>query len=325
MGRGARIALGLAVSGGLLALVLWPLDLAQAWARARAASPAALGLALGASLLVLIARSVRFHALTAGATRGQVIAAIAVQNFLLRITPLRAGELSLPWLLRQASGESAARTLVALVLVRLADLCVLLVAAMAAGLAWFGAGEGGTLVALAVGAVALLLALIRFRQVVRLLLRLARGTASLARVHDKAVVRKVFSRLDEALADGERLTRRQWLTVAIGTLVVATLQFALFAALLAAFGSTPDLRQLVVGASLAQITGALPVTTVGSFGTHEAGWIGGFVWVGMPLQEAALTAVATQVVTLAFAGLFAAPAAWRLAATSRRAGHLSPR
>ncbi|MEZ4473436.1 MAG: hypothetical protein R3F60_22140 [bacterium] len=59
MGRAARIALGVAVSGGLLALVLWPLDLAEAWARARAASPAALALALATSFVILLARSVR--------------------------------------------------------------------------------------------------------------------------------------------------------------------------------------------------------------------------------------------------------------------------
>ncbi|MEZ4465494.1 MAG: hypothetical protein R3F43_13715 [bacterium] len=219
------------------------------------------------------------------------MAAIAVQNFLLRITPLRAGELSLPGSCASRPG-SQRRALVALVLVRLADLAVLLVAAMVAGVAWFGAGERSTLVAaLALGAVALLVALWRFRQVVGLLLRMARVAARVARIEHRRPVRKVFARLDEALADGERLTARQWVVVAGGTLVVAALQFILFR------GAARRLRQHArpVGSWWAR---ARPDhrgparDDRGQLRDARAGWIGGFVWVGMPLQEAALPAVA---------------------------------
>lgn len=49
---------------------------------------------------------------------------------------------------------------------------------------------------------------------------------------------------------------------------------------------------------------------MGSIGTHETGWVAGFAWVGVPISEAALTGVATQVVTLVYAALFAGPAWW---------------
>lgn len=306
--RGLRIAAGVLVSGGLLALVLSSLDLETAWSRARAASGGWLWSALGVSFAVLLVRGVRFRALTTQAGYVDVTAAIAAQNFLLRITPLRAGELSLPWLLSRRVGESAARTLVALLLVRLADVCVLALVALAAGLAWFGAGQGSALVLLA-GVGALLGVLLwRFRPTLRLFLRMSLAAAGRLRLDRAPVVQRVAGKLEAALADGEGLDRRRWLVVAGGTGAIAALQFLLFGCLLAAFGSTPDARQLLVGASLAQITGALPLTTVGSFGTHEAGWIAGFVWVGLPLEEAALTAVATQVITLGFAALFALPA-----------------
>lgn len=307
MKTAGRIALGLAVSAGLLVLVLWPLDLTVAWQRARAADVGWLAASLAVSLAVLVARGLRFRVLTTVADWRSVTAAIAAQNFLLRITPLRAGELSLPWFLRRRSGEPAARTLVSLVLVRLADLCVLTLAALVAGLAWFGAGHAGALAMLGLGAALLITLLVRFRPALRLGVRLAAATARALRLAHLGPVQRGFVKLEAALADGEHLSGRRWLLVVVGTVAVAILQFVLFACLLAAFGTAPDVRQLLVGASLAQITGALPLTTVGSFGTHEAGWIAGFVWVGMPVQEAALTAVATQIITLVFAGIFALP------------------
>lgn len=303
-----KVAAGLVVSGGLLALVLSSLDLSRAWIRVQAAHPSWLLAALGASFSVLLVRGFRFRALTLGAPFADVTASVAVQNFLLRITPLRAGELFLPWALKRRCNEPMARTLVGLVLVRLADLCVVALAALVGGLAWFGAGEGSTLVVLGASVVLLGLLLWRFRPALRLGLRVALACARVVGLDQKPAVQRIAGKIEAALADGEGLSRRRWLVVAGGTGAIAALQFLLFGCLLAAFGSTPDTRQLLVGASLAQITGALPLTTVGSFGTHEAGWIAGFVWVGLPLEDAALTAVASQVITLAFAGLFALPA-----------------
>mgnify|MGYP000185686923 CR=1 FL=1 len=69
---------------------------------------------------------------------------------------------------------------------------------------------------------------------------------------------------------------------------------------------------LLVGA------GALPVISVGSVGTHETGWVAGFVWVGMAVPDAMLTGLFTQVTTLSFAVLFAIPATLHLLGVKRR-------
>jgi len=80
---------------------------------------------------------------------------------------------------------------------------------------------------------------------------------------------------------------------------------------LRAFDLDLSVSQIIVGASLGQVAGSLPLPSVGSIGTHETGWTTGFVWVGVPLSDAALTGIGTQVVTLAFAALFGLPA-WLL-------------
>jgi uncharacterized protein (TIRG00374 family) len=308
--KALQIGLGLTVSGALLTVVLAQLDAAEAWARVTAAHWGWLGAAVLVSFAVLCARGLRFTLLLDRPSVRTVTAAVAAQNFLLRVTPLRVGELSLPYLLHKSDGEPMARSLLALLLVRLVDLWVLVVAAAAAGVAWFGGGDTTRTAALLAAAAALGLVLWAFRWWLELGLRVARRVADALGLLGVGVVEKIFTHLDDALRDSDRLSRRQWLSLAATTLSVAALQYVLFWSLLRALGSDLSWLQVVVGSSAAQVAGALPVTTVGSIGTHETGWVAGFMWVGVPLSEAALTGVATQVVTLVFAALFAGPAWW---------------
>ncbi len=303
-----RTLLALAVSLGLLALVLWGVDLEAAWARLREASPAWLGISLLASFAVLWARALRFWALTREARPAQVVGAIALQNFLVRVTPMRLGELSLPWLLHKHAGEPAGHSLVSLLLVRLLELWVLLVTAAGAALLWFG-GAGSLRLGVVAGAVALLgLALVWFRSWLRWGVAVARWVAARSGAAEAPVVRKGFAQLDEALGESAGLSSKQRVGLGLGTLVVVALQFVLYGCLVRACGLDLHPMQLVVGAAAAQVAGALPVISVGSLGTHETGWTVGFVWVGLGLTDAVVSGLFTQVVTLAFAGLFALPA-----------------
>ena len=308
--KALQVGLGLLVSGALLAVVLAQLDGAAAWDRVRNAHLGWLAAATGVSFGVLWARGARFTLLLDRPSLATVTAAVAAQNFLLRVTPLRVGELSLPYLLHKSDAEPMARSLLALLLVRLVDLWVLVVAAAAAGLAWFGGGESGRTAILLAAAAALGLVLWAFRWWLATGLRVARRVADALGLLKVAVVGKIFTQLEGAVRDSARLRRGQWLGLAATTLAVATLQYVLFWTLLLAFGLDLSWLQVVVGASAAQVAGALPVTTVGSIGTHETGWVAGFVWVGVSLSDAALTGVATQVVTLGYAAIFAGPAWW---------------
>ena len=54
--------------------------------------------------------------------------------------------------------------------------------------------------------------------------------------------------------------------------------------------------------------GSLPLPTVGNVGTHETGWTLGFQAMGVSLQDAVVTGVASGLITLGFAVVFAIPA-----------------
>lgn len=313
-----QATLAIVVSGALMALVLSFVDAEVAWARVRAADPGWLAAALGVSFVVLWVRGARFAALTTKATVRQVTAAVAAQNFLLRIMPLRVGELSLPYLLHRTAGEPAGHSVVSLVLVRLIDLWLLLVSGAVAIGIWFGGGGLERNLALGAGVLVLTGLLVGFRRWMALGLRVAAWAARRTGLDRVALVQKGLAKMLDAVSESARLRRGQVVALGGWSLAIGALQYLLFYALLRVFGLDLHATQVVVGASAAQIAGALPVATVGSVGTHETGWVVGLTWVGVSTADAALTGVGTQVITLAFAAAFAAPAWWLL----RRRAHL---
>ena len=303
-----RVLLALVVSGGLLTAVLWGVDLSAAWARIVGADPTWLAISFVVSVAVLIARGLRFRVLTTRAGAMSVTTAVALQNFLVRVTPLRLGELSLPYLLHRHAGEPPGRALVSLLLVRLLELWLLLAAAIVSAVLWFGdtSGQAAAVVVL----VALSLALAGFRAWLRLATSIARWLATRTGFSGHDLAQKVFAQLDEALGESARLSAAQRWGAGVGTVVVVALQFLLYGCLVRACGLDVHPFQLVVGATAAQVAGALPVLTVGSLGTHESGWVLAFVALGVSRADAVATGLFTQVVTLLFAAVFALPAWW---------------
>lgn len=309
--KARRITLGVLVSGGLLALVISRLDTATALDRLQQAEWPWLLAAFGVSLLVLLARGLRFALLCRQSPLKVVTAAIATQNFLTRITPLRLGELSLPYLLHRTVGEPPAPALVSLVLVRLVELWVLIGLVVAAGVAWFGSAEVTTTLVLAGILGGMTLALAFFRPLLAFAVRAFEALVKHLGLDGVGLVSKALGQLQGAVAGEHRLDRRQRFALAAGTVLVLGLQLVLYDTLLRACGLHLDWRQVVVGSTAAQVVGALPVATVGSLGTHETGWTAGFMWVGLSLTDAVVSGLLTQVITLIFAGVFALPGwAW---------------
>ncbi len=305
--RTRRVAVGALVSTGLLLAVLLGIDGDAAWARLRAADPTWLAASFAVSAVVLWARGLRFWGLCSRSTPTQVTAAIAVQNALTRVTPLRLGELSLPYALHRVADEPAAPALVHLVLVRLVELWVLLCAAGVAGLWWFGAGQGVAEGVLLGGLAAMTAVLVWFRPLLRLGVTAVTAAVRRLGLDARPVIAKALAALAEAADSSARLDarRRRWLVG--GTLAVMALQFVLYGCLLRACGLALAPAQVVVGSAGAQVAGALPVISVGSLGTHETGWTAAMTWVGLGFTDAVVSGLFTQIVTLVFAAVFAAP------------------
>ncbi|AKU91945.1 lysylphosphatidylglycerol synthase domain-containing protein [Vulgatibacter incomptus] len=305
--KALRGLVAFAVSGALVAFLLSRLDLASAFERFRSADPAWLVAAAALSLVVLFLRGIRFSSLSDRARLPLTTAAVAVQVFLNRVTPFRLGELSLPWLLGRHAGEDGARALVRLLLVRLVDLLVVAGAVVVAAAS--RAGSGGPALLPTAALLGLLLAvLFTFRRWLSPLLNLIRRAVALAGLGKVGAIDRVLSRLAGAASDGDALRPRQRVTVALTSLGVFVVQMAMFAAILRAFGIGLPVEALALGGAVAQAGAAVPVASVGTFGTQEASWVAGYVWAGLPMEDAIVTAIASQLLTLLFAALFALPA-----------------
>lgn len=301
-GKGARTALAIVVSGGLLAWLLSRLELGPAFDRLSGAD--ARGFLLGGilSLLVLLCRALRFSVLTRAAGLEVTAPAVAIQVFLNRVTPFRLGEISLPLLLRRHAGEDFASALVGLVFVRLLDLSIVV---WAIGLSLAAGPAGASAPALVGGALLLGILVATFRRWLGALVRLLRVLwGRLARERLPAVSR-ALERLAAATTEARRLAGRDHAALALTSVGIFLGQTAVFGTILAAYGIRLPLLSLLRGGAVAQAGAALPIAAVGTIGTHEASWVAGFVWVGLPLEEAIVTGVAAQLATLAYAACFA--------------------
>ena len=301
-----RIVIGLTVSAGLLTLVISSLDLETAAARLKDLDWRWFIAALAAAVAVLIARSVRFEMLCERSPLRVMVPSIAMQNFFNRVTPLRLGELSLPYLLHRTVGEQPAKSLISLLLVRLVELWVLL-SLMAAGLAWFGTGDSALVIA-GLLLVLMTIALVYFHAFLALGIRLFELMVKKLGLDKFELIKKVQIQLIRVTEAEHTLDAKRRLALSVGTVLVLGLQLLLYNAVLRACGLNLDWHQVIVGSTAAQVVGALPVISVGSVGTHETGWIAGFVWVGVGWSDAVLTGLVSQVVSIVFAALFALPA-----------------
>ncbi len=292
------------VSGALLAAVLSRLATATALERLSSADLRWLAASALLSGVVLGMRGMRFSALMQRPDPGAATAAVAAQGFLTRVTPFRLGEFAMPYLLGRYAGEDAGHTLVALLLVRLIDLCLISGAGTVGAIAFAGpsqAWQGGAAALL----VALALLLFGFRSWLRLGTSLAMRVATAVGLARIPAVARTGARLEEMLANMAGLTRGQHVSVAAWSIGIFVVQTVLLGMLPRAFGVQLEPLQLLIGASIAQIGAALPIASVGSFGTLEVAWVAGFVWVGVAEDDAIVTAVAAQVLTLGYSAVFA--------------------
>jgi uncharacterized membrane protein YbhN (UPF0104 family) len=93
--------------------------------------------------------------------------------------------------------------------------------------------------------------------------------------------------------------------------------FLLFSETLRLAGHSVGWPATVVGSTLANATQFLPVNTLGSFGSLEAGWTVGFALMGVPAKEAFAAGLAMHSVVFAVLMATALPGWWWL---SRQAG-----
>ena len=265
-----------------------------------------LGLALLLYLLLYLARTWRFWLLVPRTPLRTMFAITCVHNFLLRLLPMRTGEISFAILLRRAGAGGLTRGMISLFLVRLLDggMVVLIFAStLLVARGQFRAEQAPSLIAAGAIFVAGLLAVIYFRRLLRLLLLLLSGSLRLVRLDTRPGVARALRRLSDEIDAFSSTPRRAVLGAGAATAVQWLISFALIYLVMRAFSVKVSPSQAVLGGTASVVSAFLPIGGIGTFGTLEAGWTLGFVLVGLSTSLAAHSAFAYSMVTFVYAGV----------------------
>ncbi len=303
LSRSIKALLGVVISFLLVCIILSRLDFSKAADRLQNIDARWCVAALGASFAVLCMRAMRFWCLTVHATLIQNMRAVALQNFINRILPLRLGELSLPYFLHRQAAEIPGEALSHLVLVRLVEMWVVCVAVLIGAFSYFGSDRlnPGWLLAILL---VMSLCLCFYRPLLCTGSRL--GLWILQKLGCKPQNKLIgFLQQMERTATEGRFTLKQKMIILWGSVGVVGLQALNFWAIMKACGVSPGFAQALIGTTVAHVAGGLPVLSVGTIGPHETSWVLAFMWVGLDKDDAILTGLATQVVTLLFAAIYA--------------------
>jgi hypothetical protein len=260
---------------------------------------------LGCYLLTNVLRSYRFGTLmgiTGARQPLRLLPEMIALSFLNNVLPARSGELSFPYLMQRRHGTPVGDSLTYLLIARIFDLVA--VATLFVVFTWL---EKSTLTQAAGQAVT---------GVMLLLLPVLLALACLPWLGERGLRAGewILDRLNLAerkasqwaLNIGRRAVRSMTQVHKVGTYgrvffwsVLGWLTtFAWFAAFLQAVHVPVRYPLVVVGATLATLSKAIPLVTVGGLGAHEAGWTLGFRLVGMPLATAIASGFAVNILTL---------------------------
>lgn len=256
-------------------------------------------------LLTNVLRSYRFGTLMGIAGIRQplrLLPEMIALSFLNNVLPARSGELSFPYLMQQRHGTPIGDSLTYLLIVRIFDLVA--VATLFVVFTWLeksqltqAAGQAVTGVCLLLLPVLLVLACLpwlgeRGLQAGEWILGHLNLTESKAGQWALGTGQRAIGAMSQVYHIGTY--GRVFLWSLLGWLTT----FAWFAAFLQAIHVPVRYPLVVVGATLATLSKAIPLVTVGGLGAHEAGWALGFRLVGMPLTMAIASGFAVNILTL---------------------------
>lgn len=296
-----RVLLGLAVTTLLLALLARFVDLQTLEDLAASLTWGPVLLALVFWNLILVFRAWRFVLLAPRTPFATMLGIASVHSLLLRLLPLRTGELAYPLLVKRAGGAGLGESFLGIFLLRVVDATTVLIVFAVALSFHHGTylGTRSTGLAMAAGAGLLgILAVLFLPRLFVISVRLLRWGLNLFSLGEHPRALRILDRFQGAARDFARLktTTIGWLGLVSGAQWLLT--FAAFFAIMRAFGLPVSFPQTILGATAGVVTGFLPIGGIGSFGTLEAGWALGFVLVGLPQESAVASGLGSSVLTL---------------------------
>lgn len=248
----------------------------------------------------------------------EIFAIANLHQFSNHLLPARLGEFAFPLLIHRRFGIAPERSLAILLRIRMQEVFVLAVLFLAALFrlptitASSTAGTAHFLPLLVIGGATLFLPVFAenaFPRSARLMAscadRLAQRISYSRAANWVSCASDGLNRFASVAALPVSITQR--FTTFVLTLLVWVFIYGLFHEAMRLSGNPVPLSSTIVGASFANLAQVLPVNTLGSIGSMEAGWTLGFSIVGVEPKIALATALVVHALVLAFLALFCIP------------------
>ena len=299
-----RILLGLALTGLLVAAIVLYVPVSRVREALASFDPVWLVPLVACYGLTFAFRAARFRALGIPLSWPAMFGVVSVYLFLVRVTPLRSGEVALPVIVKRLCGTSLTHGFTAVALSHLSDLTAL---ALTTLIALFGAPDvremigpvWTTVIGLGLCAVIagyFLLPAVGARVASALAKRLRTSRPTLAER-----LERMSRTMDEARIVARRAAGPVWFWTVLQWLAAV----GSFWAAARSVGIDVGLARIVLGSAASILAGVLPVSGIGNFGAFEGAWAAGFVLVGVPSGAAVASALIMSAATFVFAGIAA--------------------
>lgn len=218
-------------------------------------------------------------------------------NFYNQILPARTGELTLVYYLKRYAGVKAGVAVYSLIVVRILDLVVVAIYFFISFmmLTWGNIDLYWLLPVLILGFLAVLSLLLLPLFVVvakKLVLAIVTRFSLRGKLIGKLV--QMIESVEQGVSASS--VKGLFLPLTIVTLLIWAALYALYYVTIIAVGVDVSPLQSIAGSTGAILTNVLPVNGVGGFGSHEAGWAGGFVLVGLTKEIAIATALTSHLI-----------------------------
>jgi len=211
-------------------------------------------------------------------------------NLSLMVLPSKLGELSYPYFLNKISGVNLTEGLASLIASRVYDFFVILVIFLFASIGFQSLFKVNILFIILLFILLIGLVLLVFFHMNHLLKFISRVIEKLSKRvrREKSkpfqwVQRKIHETAEDFYAIKARKT---YLPVALTSLISWIMVFLAFYAFMRGFGISIPFLEVIFGSTVALITNALPIGSLGNWGTLEAGWAAGFLIIGLPKGKA---------------------------------------
>lgn len=258
--------------------------------------------------LLYFFRAKRFLLLAPKTSLSVMLCITAIHNFMLRILPMRSGELSYAFLVKRAGTSGLGEGILDIFLLRILDATAVVII-FSFTLAFNQATYHGdaTIGFIVSGLIAFfgILITIYFNELLLFGFRIFDFFFNLIRLNRVTKLASLRNKLQNVLQSYSKLNQKQIFALSGLTMILWIINFIMVYLILISFNLPISFTQAVLGGTAATVAAFLPLGGIGTFGLLEAGLTLGFMLAGIDRSLAVASSIAFSIATFAGAGFLA--------------------